>query len=245
MIFSRLLKTKVIRQMRRQDENHSAVYTEINEQRKHRLVEQTSTNHVFNERLLDILQAGNPVLRQTARELSSEEILSAPIQKLIEQMKFTMHNAPGVGLAAPQIGESLQLIVIEDRAEYLQKAPPELLALQERKPVAYHVVINPKITLLKESGEKTFFEGCLSIAGFVGFVPRALEVQVTCLNEHAEPVEINARGWYARILQHEIDHLQGKLCIDHARSRSWMTIDNYIKYWRDKSIEEIQKEFGN
>lgn len=189
---------------------------------------------------LTILQAGEPVLRQSAKALSTTEILSAPIQELIEQMKHTMRTAPGVGLAAPQIGESLQLIVIEDRAEYTEKAPPELLALQERTPVPYHVLINPEITILESVEKKTFFEGCLSISGFVGLVPRALTVKVTALNEKAEPIEINARGWYARILQHEIDHLKGTLCIDRANIRSWMTVENYLKYWRGKPIEQIE-----
>lgn len=193
---------------------------------------------------LPILQTGEPVLRQMARELSTAEILSAPIQELIESMKNTMHAAPGVGLAAPQIGESLQLAVIEDCAAYTKNAPPELLALQERKPVPFHVIINPKLTLIETSGETTFFEGCLSIAGFVGLVPRTLAVRVECLNEHAKPVTIEARGWYARILQHEIGHLHGRLCIDHAHVRSWMTVENYMKHWREKSLEEIQKFYG-
>ena len=121
----------------------------------------------------------------------------------------------------------------------MQNAPPALLTLQERKPVPFHVIINPKITLIASAGERTFFEGCLSIAGFGGLISRALEVQIECLNEEAQPVTIHARGWYARILQHEIGHLQGSLCIDHAHIRSWMTIENYIKHWRGKPIEEI------
>jgi peptide deformylase len=193
---------------------------------------------------LKILQAGEPVLRQKARALSATEILSAPIQALIAEMKHTMHDAPGVGLAAPQIGESLQLAVIEDRAAYTQNVPVEQLTLQERKPVPLHVIINPKLTLIETSGEKVFFEGCLSIAGFVGLVPRTLAVRVECLNENAAPVTIDARGWYARILQHEIGHLQGNLCIDHAHVRSWMTVENYMKHWREKPIEETYQFYG-
>ncbi len=193
---------------------------------------------------LKILQAGEPVLRQKAKALSATEILSAPIQTLISQMKNTMHSAPGVGLAAPQIGESLQLAVIEDRAEYTQNASVEQLTLQERKPVPLQVIINPTLTLIDTLGHKIFFEGCLSIAGFVGLVPRALAVRVECLNENAEPVTIDARGWYARILQHEIGHLQGNLCIDHAHVRSWMTIDNYLKHWREKPLEAVYQFYG-
>ena len=82
----------------------------------------------------------------------------------------------------------------------------------------YHVIINPKltVTVTDTAGQAEFFEGCLSFAGFVGLVPRALAVKVECLNEQAEPVTINAKGWYARILQHEIEHLQGNLCLDRC-----------------------------
>lgn len=193
--------------------------------------------------MLPILQTGHPLLRQKASPLSHSEILSASIQELIQTMTATMHKAPGVGLAAPQIGESLQLIVIEDRAEYMQHIPKTLLNLQERKPIPFHVIINPEIILVETEEKKAFFEGCLSIAGFVGLVPRALKVKVNCLNENAEEMTIEASGWYARILQHEIDHLQGKLCIERASRRSWMTTENFLKYWREKPIDDIRREF--
>lgn len=191
-----------------------------------------------------ICQAGEPVLRERARPLSTAEILSAPIQELILQMQETVRAAPGVGLAAPQIGESLQIAVIEDRAAYMQNFSADQLRLLEREPVPFHVLINPRIRLLETEGSKTFFEGCLSVAGFVGLVPRARAVEVTCLNERAEPISIQAQGWYARILQHEIDHLYGCLCIDHAHITSWMTVENYIKFWRGKPMEEMYAQFG-
>lgn len=194
--------------------------------------------------MLTIRQIGDPVLRQAASALSKKEILSPPIQELIVYMKETMYAAPGVGLAAPQIGESLQVLVIEDRAEYMQHFSAQQLERLEREPVALHVLINPTITLLETEGERTFFEGCLSVAGFIGLVSRAACVEVTALNERAEPVSIRARGWYARILQHEIDHLHGTVCIDRAHHTSWMTVENYIQFWREKPIEEIYAQFG-
>src|SRR3990167_8428214 len=118
---------------------------------------------------LEIVQAGHPVLRQIARELSKEEILSKPIQQLIKDMKEAMREAPGVGLAAPQIAESLQLAVIEDREEYTQGVPQELLDERGREPIPYHVIINPKIKI-ENSKHAEFYEGCLSVAGFVGMV---------------------------------------------------------------------------
>ncbi len=95
---------------------------------------------------LEIVKTGNPVLRQQARPLTPTEIASQEIQKLIESMRKTMHDAPGVGLAAPQVGLSLQLAVIEDREEYHKEVPAEQLRERERRPVAFHAIINPRIT---------------------------------------------------------------------------------------------------
>lgn len=187
---------------------------------------------------LKIMQVGEPVLREKARPLGVEEIKSARIQKLIAQMRETMRQAPGVGLAAPQIGESLQLAVIEDPEEFLSGVPEELLAERERRPVPFHVIINPELTI-EDPGPLTYFEGCLSLTDFTALVPRAAAVRVTCLNERAEPVVINARGWYARILQHEIDHLRGRIYIDRMLSRSFMGIENYSRYWSNMTVEEV------
>ncbi len=188
---------------------------------------------------LDIRQVGEPVLRQQARPLTVEEILSTPMQRLIEQMRDTMREAPGVGLAAPQIGQSLQLAVIEDREEYLQGIAPTILQERERTIVPFHVIVNPRLTITQEA-PAVFFEGCLSLNGFAALVPRAIAVRVDCLNECGEPVVIQARGWYARILQHEIDHLNGRLYIDRMLSRSFMSIDNLTKHWSDKTISHLQ-----
>ena len=169
---------------------------------------------------LEIVQTGDPVLRQVARMLTVEEIRSPEIQRLIVQMRDTMRAAPGVGLASPQIGESIQLAVIEDRIDYLQDVPAEQLAKLQRSPVDFHVIINPKLTPV---GDETldFYEGCLSVEGFAAVVARAANVRVECLNERAEPLTINAQGWYARILQHEIDHLNGTLYIDRMQTRTF------------------------
>lgn len=187
---------------------------------------------------LKIVQAGEPVLRQTARRLAAEEIQSPHIQQLIELMRETMRDAPGVGLAAPQVGESVQVMVIEDRAEYQQLLSPERLAEREREPVPFTVIINPTLTPLDQS-PRLFPEGCLSLAGFVALTPRHAAVRVTGLNEQAEPVTIEARGWYARILQHETDHLLGRLYLDSMLARSFMHETQYRKYWQRLSVEEL------
>jgi peptide deformylase len=192
---------------------------------------------------LEILQVGWPVLRQRARPLTPDEIRSATIQQLIEQMRDTMREAPGVGLAAPQIGQPLQLAVVEDREEYLRGIDPGILQERERVPVPFHVIINPRLTPVQKA-PTVFFEGCLSLDGFAALVPRAIAVRVECLNERAEPQIIQARGWYARILQHEIDHLNGTLYIDRMLSRSFMSIENFTKHWSDKSMGHMQTALG-
>jgi peptide deformylase len=188
---------------------------------------------------LNVLQVGEAVLRRRAEPLAIEEIQSPAIQQLIENMRETMREAPGVGLAAPQIGIPLQLAVIEERAELLQDIRPEWLAETERGPVPFHAIINPIIILGEESVE--FFEGCLSVARFGALVSRARRVTVECWNERAEPIRIEASGWYARILQHEIDHLNGYLYVDRMRPRSFMTVENYGRYWKDVSMAEVRR----
>lgn len=190
---------------------------------------------------LKIWQVGEVVLRQKARSLSKDEILGCPIQELIESMRETMHDASGVGLAAPQIGLPLQLIVIQDQLKSIQKLSPEQPAERERKPVPFHVVINPRL-VIEEAESAEFFEGCLSLSGYTAIVPRAKGVRVEYLNENAESVAASARGWYARILQHEIDHLNGVLYIDRMKSRSFSTQDNHARYWKDKSIAEVWQQ---
>ena len=215
--------------------------------------------------LLKIVQSGDRVLRDRARVLSANEIRSKFIQELIDSMRETMRDAPGVGLAAPQIGEPLQLAVIEDRAEYQRNVKAERLALLERRPVPFHVIANPKLTVIERraaggsaeigtgrragggsaeigTGRPAFFEGCLSLQGLVAVVPRALEVRVDALDEHGRQVRIEARGWHARILQHEIDHLQGVLYVDRAYSRTLMTQESYAEHWGAESMEQVWNE---
>jgi peptide deformylase len=190
---------------------------------------------------LKIWQAGEAILRQPANPLSPEEILKRPIQDLIDAMRETMRDAPGVGLAAPQIGLPLQIAVVEDRLEYIEKLKPGQPSERERRPLPFHVLINPKLTVV---GDETaeFFEGCLSVAGFTAIVPRAKFVRVDCLNEKAEPIVIEAGGWYSRILQHEIDHLRGILYVDLMQPRSFSTTDNHARYWKDIPIADFWRQ---
>jgi peptide deformylase len=192
---------------------------------------------------LKIVQVGEPVLRQRARPLLEEEITLAETQHLILAMQETMRDAPGVGLAAPQVGLGLQLAVIEDRPEYAKDIAAERLAERERQVVPFQVLINP--TIVERSEEQVeFFEGCLSLAGFSALVKRSRQVTVEYWDDRGEKRRLEAQGWYARILQHEIDHLNGRLYIDRMEPRSFMSIDNLSRYWKDKPIETIRKALG-
>jgi peptide deformylase len=142
-----------------------------------------------------ILVVGNPVLRQKAKRVSQ---VDKPIQRLIDDMIETMRAAPGVGLAAPQIGVPLRLAVIEVDDKVT-------------------VIINPEI--IKTSGEGELDEGCLSVPGFWGVVNRAERVSVKALDRSGKEQRIrDAEGLFAQALQHEIDHLDGKLYIDRMES---------------------------
>lgn len=193
---------------------------------------------------LKIVQAGDPVLRKKSRPLTKDEITSAQIQQLIDLMRTTMREAPGVGLAAPQIGQSIQLAVIEDRATYISDLSADELEERQRSAIPFHVIINPKLSVVGNSTAQ-FFEGCLSVEGYQAVVDRALNVRVQCLNERGEAVTINAQGWYARILQHEIDHLNGTLYVDRMKTRTLTTVPNAQRHWNDKSIEQVLDELGD
>lgn len=189
--------------------------------------------------LLKLFQSGEPVLRQKARELTPEEIQSEELRQLIRLMHITLREAPGVGLAAPQIGEPIQLAIIEDLPDYGRNLTPEQAAERERRAVPFHVIINPVLTPAGEP-DVEFFEGCLSLTGFTALVPRYRSVHVECLDEHGKPRSIDATGWYARILQHEIDHLNGMIYIDRMHPRTFMSVETYSRRWKDFTIEEVK-----
>ncbi|MFT3699344.1 MAG: peptide deformylase [Kofleriaceae bacterium] len=177
--------------------------------------------------MLPIVQVGDPVLRATAAPVVPSEL--AGLANLIIEMRDTMRDAPGVGLAAPQIGKSLALAVIEDAPVLHKNLSAEELAARERNAVPFHVIVNPTITPVGEEMVEAY-EGCLSFKGFVMIVPRHRSVRVECLDEHGQPRVIEASGWYARILQHEIDHLNGVVCIDRAKTRTLSTNENHGKF---------------
>ena len=158
-----------------------------------------------------IITLPDPILRRKARPIST---FDKDLQTLIDDMIETMREAPGVGLAAPQVGIAERLIVIEyaDPPEEDEEEPKEV------KPRLY-VIANPEI--VKASDEKVLgVEGCLSIPGLVGEVERFATVQVKGLNRRGQPMKVKAEGWLARIFQHEIDHVNGVVFPDRA-TRVW------------------------
>ncbi len=160
--------------------------------------------------LREIVTLPAPILRRKARKVSD---FGPELQKLIDDMVETMRAAPGVGLAAPQVDVPLRVIVVEYGDEEDEDKPPKLYA-----------VVNPEI--IKTSEEKVMgTEGCLSIPGVAGDVERAEAVQVKGLNRQGRPIKIKAKGWLARVFQHETDHLEGVLFVDRAE-KVWKLEDS-------------------
>ena len=158
--------------------------------------------------LRTIVTLPDPVLRRKARPVAK---FDKDLQTLIDDMIDTMRDAPGVGLAAPQVGVSERVIVVE----YAE--PEEVEEGEEPKEVEpkLYVMVNPEI--VKSSPDTVVgVEGCLSIPTLVGEVERAQEVRIRGLNRRGQPMKVKAEGWLARIFQHEIDHINGVLFTDHA-----------------------------
>lgn len=153
----------------------------------------------------EIVTTPASILRQRAKKVRA---VTPPVQTLIDDMIETLHAVPGVGLAAPQVGVSRRVIVVEYAEENEDpEAPP--------KPARLYVVVNPEIARHSPETESAN-EGCLSIPGYIGEVERYNTITVKGLNRQGNPFRLKAQGWLARIFQHEIDHLDGVLYIDRA-----------------------------
>lgn len=192
---------------------------------------------------LPIVQTGAEVLRLRAQPVTPEQLASPDFQALVARMTAAMRAAPGVGLAAPQLSVSLQVLVLEDRAELQASLTKEELAERERVPVPLRVFVNPTLTPIGEE-QATFFEGCLSVSGYAALVKRWREVEVTGLDERGQPQTWRVRGWPARILQHEVDHLNGTLYLDRMVSRSFGTLPQVKARFAGKPAAEVLAAFG-
>lgn len=185
-----------------------------------------------------IVQAGHPVLRQRTAPFEGQ-LSAAELHELVELMRKVMHAAPGVGLAAPQLGIPLQLAVLEDQFEI----DDDIAAARSRTPLEFLAVLNPSYSPL---GTRTaaFFEGCLSLSGLQAVVERPESVRLEYLTLSGDPASRDFNGWQARIVQHETDHLRGTLYIDRAELRSLSTNDEYAARWAEAGIGRARQELG-
>lgn len=189
------------------------------------------------ERILPIVQAGEPVLRQQTAQYTGQ-LSRKTLDKLIDTMHTTMLEAPGVGLAAPQIGLGLALAVVEDHLRNDEDDPREIAEFP------FHVIINPSY---EPAGEETrsFYEGCLSFDGYQAVRKRWLDITARWQDEDGNRHEEHLHGWPARIFQHETDHLSGELYIDKAEIRSLATTENLEDLWADDPVPtEAAAELG-
>lgn len=156
------------------------------------------------------LPKDNAVLRKPALAVAESDISSAHIQNIIKDMSDTLRGTnDGIGIAAPQIGESLRIFVASEEAV----APDP--AAKSKAEWQHWIFINPEITSIAKAHEDDT-EGCLSVPNIYGITSRAKEITITAFDEHGKKVTRNATGLFARLFQHEIDHLNGRLFVDHA-----------------------------
>ncbi|MFC8409254.1 peptide deformylase [Arthrobacter sp. NPDC057259] len=185
-----------------------------------------------------IVQAGHPVLRQSAAPFTGQ--LDAPtLSALIDLMRRAMHKAPGVGLAAPQLGIPLRLAVLEDTFD----VDPEVAAVRGRQPLEFFAMLNPSYEPLGTE-RKAFYEGCLSVNGLQAAVLRPESVRLTFTDPDGEVKTREFTGWQARIVQHETDHVNGVLYLDRAELRSLTTNTEYAARWAQPDITKARQELG-
>ena len=179
--------------------------------------------------ILKVARMGHPVLRQKARAIEPRELKTVPLQKLIDDMIDTMQEYSGVGLAAPQVHESLRVFVAHLDAD----------GRGSGEPIA---VINPEIEVVG-SGLIEGWEGCLSIPDIRGRVPRPAQIRVSALDRQGKRIEINAKDFPARVIQHETDHLNGILFFDRMRSFESLTfMEEFSRYHTSRDDDDDDNE---
>ncbi len=172
--------------------------------------------------ILKVCRLGHPVLRRVAEAVSPDTIPTPAFQQFIDDMIETMHEYEGVGLAAPQVHVAKQVAVLE-----IEKHP----RYPEAPTVPLTVLINPRVTVLSQETVDAW-EGCLSIPDMRGVVPRYRELRVEALDRHGKPLSFTAKDFHARVIQHEYDHLQGKVYMDRMSSFATLThLLEWQRYW--------------
>jgi peptide deformylase len=177
--------------------------------------------------ILKVARMGHPVLRQEARALTPSDIKSRTIQQLIDDMFQTMAEYQGIGLAAPQVHEEVQLFVAGYDSDEGDQGFPRI------------ALINPQVTVVDPVMVEDW-EGCLSIPDIRGRVPRAREIKVSAFDREGKKIEMKARNYVARVIQHETDHLHGVLFLDRMTSFESITfLEEFERYW---SREDVMPE---
>ncbi len=163
-----------------------------------------------------IIRMGHPTLRKVARPLAGEEIRSEAVGRLIDDMIDTLHDYGGIGLAAPQIDESVRLAIIE--------IPGGPTRYGEIPALPLTVFVNPSVEVVDPS-PAGYWEGCLSVPGLRGFVERPQHVRVHALDREGKPLDLELKGFLATVFQHEFDHLDGRLYVDHLKDPALLAFD--------------------
>jgi peptide deformylase len=172
--------------------------------------------------ILKVARLGHPVLRQPARPVPLDEIGTVETQRLIDDMIETMREYDGAGLAANQVHTLRQIAVIEVQANPRYPEAPK---------IPFTVLINPEVTPLTEEMEDGW-EGCLSVPDMRGRVPRYTAVRLTCYDREAQPIDLVAKDFFARVIQHETDHLFGTVYLDRMRDLATLShIAEWNRYW--------------
>lgn len=167
--------------------------------------------------ILKVSNLGHPVLRKEARPVTPQQLATPAVQKLIDDMMETMFEYYGVGLAAPQVHESLSIAVIESHGS--------------RGDIPMTVLVNPDVTVLDEELVEDW-EGCLSIPEFRGRVPRWRKLRVDALDRKGKKIQLTAEGFFARVIQHEFDHLTGRVYLDRMRDlKTLCHLEEFQRYW--------------
>ncbi|WP_260860351.1 peptide deformylase [Streptomyces cupreus] len=187
---------------------------------------------------LPIVTAGNPLLRRESERYNGR-LPPALLSRFIEALRLTMHAAPGVGLAAPQVGVPLRIAVIEDPAPVTE----EVRVARGRVPQAFRVLVNPTYEPIGPT-RAAFFEGCLSVPGWQAVVARPAEVRLRGEDEHGRTLDEVFTGWPARIVQHETDHLNGMLYLDRAEPRSLSSSQAMTERWTQPTPKEAAVALG-
>ena len=178
--------------------------------------------------ILKVARMGHPVLRQKARPIEPKELKTMPLQRFIDDMIDTMREYSGVGLAAPQVHESVRIFVAH--------LDPD--GRGESEPMA---LINPEIAIVGDA-RVLGWEGCLSIPDIRGRVPRAQQIRVTALDRHGKRMEITAKDFPARVIQHETDHLDGILFVDRMRSLESLAFMEEFSRYHARSDEDEDED---